>query len=174
MGRAFVAPSDCSHSPRLPSKTGPAVIWRWILVAPVSTQRLRQRISLVRRCDGEATNACGRCLARYYCSRQCQTSHWKEEHRNECSVLALSTVQSRQLEIYGMVLKGEFSQAEVGWSVGPCRPHTHAPRSGRTPSHPTRAAPRDGRADLGLMAWHRVERTHTYAHAHAHRRTSGG
>lgn len=45
-------------------------------------------------CNKQATDcpnglkACGQCKICHYCSKQCQASHWKSGHRNDCAELA--------------------------------------------------------------------------------------
>ena len=34
-------------------------------------------------CRKDATNLCSRCKGGPYCSKECQTAHWKE-HKQEC------------------------------------------------------------------------------------------
>ena len=36
------------------------------------------------RCHQTAKQRCSRCLASWYCSRECQKLHWAEGHRHKC------------------------------------------------------------------------------------------
>ncbi|KZV50028.1 Ubiquitin-specific protease 15 isoform 1 [Dorcoceras hygrometricum] len=40
------------------------------------------------RCSGPATTRCSQCKSVWYCSGNCQISHWRQVHRFECQILA--------------------------------------------------------------------------------------
>ncbi|KAG0289279.1 hypothetical protein BGZ98_003912 [Dissophora globulifera] len=39
-----------------------------------------------RKCEAKATHRCGKCKKAFYCTRECQTDHWKA-HRPTCKIL---------------------------------------------------------------------------------------
>lgn len=45
-------------------------------------------------CGKEASKCCSRCKLVYYCSAECQTAHWKKEHKLKCS--QISTPQQNE------------------------------------------------------------------------------
>lgn len=56
---------------------------------------------------GEGLKACNRCRSVWYCSRECQTQHWKQGHKSDCVKFGSSGILKKEDE----KKKGEKSKA---------------------------------------------------------------
>jgi MYND finger len=72
-------------------------------------------------CDGpncekkrDATNRCGRCRLRYYCSVICQKADWKQEHKHDC----IDWNEMKEKHEASVVSKNDSSSPEKVQSIG--------------------------------------------------------
>ena len=84
-------------------------------------------------CGNAAVFECSNCSSQGYCSPECQTKHWAEQHQKECT--KLSEKRKRSDILQRRISVGEESQRRVSvGSTGPLSSTTPAPVSVAGPS----------------------------------------